>query len=172
MAAVRTTLGDTRFEATRAESAGMSWTAALTEARRLLEEIAAEDPASVASSRSLQQESTPTRTSPCGRLPTDRVRRAAHEFVRPGAPGLSGHPGNQPILARGTAKRQRTHVARAGSAPTALPAFLQPRDAEQFTSARARSSFTSPTSSASWERPMAATRRCSGRPSRPRVTPL
>jgi DNA-binding CsgD family transcriptional regulator/tetratricopeptide (TPR) repeat protein len=60
VAAARTMLGDTRFVAARAEGAGMPWTAALTEARRLLEEIAVADPASVVSSRSLQQESTPT----------------------------------------------------------------------------------------------------------------
>jgi DNA-binding CsgD family transcriptional regulator len=59
VAAVRSTLGDTRFATARAEGAAMPWTVSLTEARRLLEEIVAADPASVVSSRSLQQESIP-----------------------------------------------------------------------------------------------------------------
>ena len=59
VAAVRSALGDLRFAVARAEGAGMPWTAALTEAQRLLEEIAAADPGSIVLAGSLEQESIP-----------------------------------------------------------------------------------------------------------------
>src|SRR5215218_886481 len=51
LAVVRSMLGDSRFMALRGEGAGMPWTAALTEARSLLEEIAAAAPGSIESRR-------------------------------------------------------------------------------------------------------------------------
>ena len=87
VAAVRSTLGDTRFAATRAEGAGMSWSAALTEARRLLEEIAAIDPASVVSSRSVKQESIP-RTS--GAMREDAAGAGSAEWLM--SSSILAHP--------------------------------------------------------------------------------
>jgi DNA-binding NarL/FixJ family response regulator len=75
VAAVRSTLGDSRFVAARAEGAGMPWSAALTEARRLLKEIAAADLGSVARSGSLEQESFPT-THESAREHADRTGSA------------------------------------------------------------------------------------------------
>jgi predicted ATPase/DNA-binding CsgD family transcriptional regulator len=75
VAAVRSMLGDMRFAACRAEGTGMPWSTALTEARRLLEEIAAADAASVVSPRSLQQESIP-RTQESVRDDGDRIGSA------------------------------------------------------------------------------------------------
>jgi DNA-binding CsgD family transcriptional regulator len=97
VATVRSTLGDTRFAATRAEGAGMSWSAALTEARRLLEEIAAADPASVVCSSGLQQESSP-RTSEAMREDADRT---------------------------GSAEQLMSSTIPAHPAPAAIPAFNQ-----------------------------------------------
>ena len=76
MATVRSALGDSRFAAARAEGAGMPWTAALTDARRLLEEIAA-DPRSVVRSGSLEQESIP-RTHESAREQTDHTGSAGY----------------------------------------------------------------------------------------------
>jgi predicted ATPase/DNA-binding CsgD family transcriptional regulator len=59
VAAVRSMLGDTRFVAARAEGAALPWSAALTDARRLLEQITTADPASVVSSRGLEQHAIP-----------------------------------------------------------------------------------------------------------------
>ena len=128
VAALRSTLGDTRFVSARAEGAGMPWTAALTEARRLLEEIAAADPGSIVLCGARSRNQSRERTSPRGSRPTTLVRRAADELDRAGAAGLSGHPCDQPIPDRATATRQRSHVARAGSAPPSLPAPLQSGD--------------------------------------------
>jgi non-specific serine/threonine protein kinase len=70
VAAVRSTLGDSRFLALRGEGAGKPWAVALTEARRLLEEIAAADPGSIVLSDDLEQGSTP-RTHESAREHTD-----------------------------------------------------------------------------------------------------
>src|SRR5215203_1271152 len=59
VAAVRSTLGDARFVEARGEGAGMPWTGALTDARRVLEEMATADPASFMSSGSLEQHAIP-----------------------------------------------------------------------------------------------------------------
>ena len=75
VATVRSTLGDTRFVAARAGGAGMPWTAALTEARRLLEEIATADPGSVVLSADLEQASFP-RTHESAREHADRTGSA------------------------------------------------------------------------------------------------
>jgi len=59
LAVVRSMLGDSRFMALRGEGAGMPWTAALTEARNLLEEIAAAAPGSIESCGIPVKESVP-----------------------------------------------------------------------------------------------------------------
>jgi DNA-binding CsgD family transcriptional regulator/tetratricopeptide (TPR) repeat protein len=73
LAAVRLRLGDTRFTALRAEGSGMTWTAALSEARNLLEEIATADPGSFVATGIEEREASPGR-DPAARDDADHTR--------------------------------------------------------------------------------------------------